>query len=155
MQQTLKAWDTINGALASVYIVKNGQRTLAMNVKDLEAKVSKNKREIKVLGNAGSKHKSAGWSGTGTLTMYYGTSALREAMLDYMETGKDTYFEIIVTNSDPSSDIGEQTVQLTGVNFDDTILAKVDINSTELDESLTFTFQGANMLNKFKEYVGE
>ena len=35
MQQTLKAWDTINGALARVYIVKNGQRTLAMNVKDL------------------------------------------------------------------------------------------------------------------------
>ncbi len=154
-QESLKAQDTINGALASVYIVENGQRTLVMNCIDITAEIKKNKKEIKVLGITGSKHKSAGWTGTGSMTMYYGTSKLREAIIKYINEGIDTYYEMVISNEDPSSDIGTQTISLTGVNFDNVTLAKVDINSTELNEQVNFTFQGANLLEKFTEYKGE
>lgn len=31
----------------------------------------------------------------------------------------------------------------------------IDINSTELDEQINFTYQGSSILEKFKDYVGE
>lgn len=154
-QATLRAQDTINGALAQVYLIENGQRELMMNCKDVSAELKKNKKEIKVLGCTGTKHKASGWNGTGSMTMYYGTSKLREAAIKYINEGIDTYYEMVITNEDPSSDLGRQSIVLTGVNFDNTILAKVDINSNELDEQISFTFQGANILESFKEYKGE
>lgn len=154
-QETLRVQDVINGALGAVYLVENGQRELLMNCKDINAEFKKNKKEIKVLGSAGAKHKATGWSGTGSMTMYYGTSKLREAAIKYINEGIDAYYEMVVTNEDPSSDIGSQSVVLTGVNFDNTVIAKIDINSTELDEQINFTYQGANILEKFKDYVGE
>lgn len=154
-QETLRVQDVINGALGALYLVENGQRELLMNCKDIVAETKKNKREIKVLGQTGAKHKAAGWTGTGSMNMYYGSSKLREVMVEYMQTGKDRYYELIVSNNDTSSDIGTQTVVLTGVNFDNVTLAKLDINSTELDEQITFTYQGAEILDKFNQYKGE
>lgn len=154
-QETLRVQDVINGRLGSVYIVKNGERRLMMECKDITANFKKNKKEIPVLGASGVKHKATGWTGTGSMTMYYGSSELREAAIKYINTGVDSYYELVITNEDPSSDIGRQTVTLTGVNFDDAILAKIDINSTELDEQINFTFHGCDILEKFKNYVGE
>ena len=55
-QETLKPQDTLNPALAYVYILENRQRTLVMNCIDITAEIKKNKKEIKVLGVTGSKH---------------------------------------------------------------------------------------------------
>lgn len=154
-QETLRVQDVINGKLGSVYIVKDGERRLAMECKNVTANFKKNKKEIPVLGISGVKHKATGWSGSGSMDMYYGTSELRDSAIKFINTGIDTYYEMIITNEDPSSDIGRQSVVLTGVNFYDTVLAKIDINSTELDEQINFTFHGCEMLEKFKEYKGE
>ncbi len=154
-QETLRVQDVINGALGSVYLIENGTRELLMNCKDIVIDFKKNKKEIKVLGSAGAKHKATGWSGTGTMTMYYGTSKLREDALNYISNGIDRYYELVVTNEDPSSDIGTQSVVITGVNFDNLTLAKIDINSTELDEQISFTYQDAKLIEKFKPYKGE
>lgn len=154
-QETLRVQDVINGRLGSVYIIKNGERRLMMECKDITANFKKNKKEIPVLGASGVKHKTTGWSGTGTMTMYYGSSALREAAIQYINTGVDNYYELVITNEDPSSDIGRQTVTLTGVNFDDAVLAKIDINNSESDEQINFTFHGCDILEKFKDYKGE
>ncbi len=32
------------------------------------------------------------------MTLYYMSSFFTKMMLDYMETGKDTYFEMVITN---------------------------------------------------------
>ena len=39
-------------------------------------------------------------------------------MTSYMQNGVDTYFDILVTNEDPASDAGSQTIVLEGVNLD-------------------------------------
>lgn len=154
-QETLKVNDAINGRLGSVYLIKDGERRLMMEVKDVTANFKKNKKEIPVLGASGAKHKATGWSGSGSMTVYYGSSTLREAAIKYINTGVDSYYELVITNEDPSSNIGRQTITLTGVNFDDAVLAKLDVNNSELDEQINFTFHGCDMLEKFSEYVGE
>lgn len=152
---TLKAWDAINGALGTCYANINGNKEEMLYVKNIEAKVKKNKREIKVLGQTGMKHKATGWSGTGTMTIYYSTTKFRELMLDYIRTGKDVYFDIIIENNDASSSIGRQTIVLKQVNIDNLVISKLDINSTELDEEIKFTFNDFSILNSFSDIVGE
>lgn len=152
---TLKAWDAINGAMGTCYAIIDGNKEEMLYLKNIEASVSKNKSEIKVLGHNGTKHKAVGWKGSGSATIYYATSKFRELMLKYMKTGVDTYFDLVITNEDPNSDIGAQTVVLKQVNIDGVSLAKLDIDSTELDEDMDFTFNDADILNSFKEVVGE
>ena len=36
--------------------------------------------------------------------MRYGSKVLRDMMLSYIKTGKDTFFDIVVTNDDPEFD---------------------------------------------------
>ena len=152
---TLKAWDAINGALGTCYATINGNKEEMLYVKKVEATVKKNKSEIKVLGQTGVKHKSNGWSGSGSMTIYYSTTKFRNLMLDYIKNGKDAYFELIIQNSDPASEIGTQTIALKQVNIDNVTMAKLDINSTELDEEVSFTFNDIDILNSFNTIVGE
>ncbi len=152
---TLKAWDAINGALGTCYANINGNKEEMLYVKNIEAKIKKTKREIKVLGQTGMKHKATGWTGSGTMTIYYSTSKFREMMIEYIKTGKDVYFDIVIENNDASSQIGRQTVILKQVNIDNMVMAKLDINSTELDEEISFTFNDISILNSFNSIVGE
>ena len=68
-----------------------------------------------------------------------------------MKNGKDTYFELLVTNEDPTSETGKQTVLLKGVNIDSMLITKLDVEKEALDETLTFTFNDADLLEAFEE----
>jgi hypothetical protein len=119
-------------------------------VRKLEATIEKAKEEVKTLGRRGTQHKAAGWSGSGSMTVYYVTSLFRQLMLEYIKNGRDVYFDIIVTNDDPTSTIGLQTVALHGCNLDSVVIAKLDTESTVLDEDLDFTFDDVDLLEEFQ-----
>ena len=68
-----------------------------------------------------------------------------------MKNGKDTYFELLVTNEDPTSETGKQTVLLKGVNIDSMLITKLDVEKEALDETLKFTFNDADLLEAFEE----
>ena len=68
-----------------------------------------------------------------------------------MKTGVDTYFDIQVTNEDPTSSIGAQTVLLKDCNLDSVVLASFDVDADVLEEDLDFTFSDADLLEKFKK----
>lgn len=101
----------------------------------------------------GEQHKAAGWSGSGTLTVYYVTSLFRELMIKYIKTGVDTYFDITVTNEDPTSSIGKQTTVLKDCNLDEVSMAMFDVESEVLEEDMGFTFDDVDLLNKFGKPV--
>lgn len=155
MSGTLKAWDAINGAEGICYAVIDGSREEMIYVKNVEAKIEKRKSEIKVLGQTGAKHKANGWKGSGKMNMYYVTSAFRKMMVEYIKTGKDTYFDLYIVNEDPSSEIGRQQIWLKQVNIDSLVIGKLDINSTELDEDIDFTFNDVEILDEFDKAIGE
>ena len=152
---TLKAMDTISGQYGAAYASIDGNTEKMLYLKKIEATVEKTKKEIKVLGYSCTKNKSTGWKGTGTATLYYITSLYRKYMLRYMNTGQDFNMDLYIENEDPSSDAGKQKIWLKNVNFDKIILAKLDVDSTELDEEVSFTFDGAEILNEFDEVEGE
>ncbi len=153
--QTLKAWDAINGAMGCCYAKVDGSVEEMFYVKDIEATITKKKSEIKVLGYVGSKTKATGWSGTGTMTMYYCTSYFRKMMLEYANSGVDTYFDLYIENEDPSSEIGAQRIWLKRVNINTVNIGRLDTNSTELSETIDFTFDGVEILESFDEVEGE
>ncbi|MDO4301546.1 MAG: phage tail tube protein [Clostridia bacterium] len=152
---TLRGTDPISGKLGECYANIDGSMEDMLYVKKVEAKVEKQKKEINVLGYSGSKNKSAGWKGTGTATLYYMTSIFRKKMLEYMNTGKDFYVDMFIVNDDPSSNAGRQKIWLKNVNFDGITLAMLDVDNTELNEELSFTFDGAEMVEEFDTVTGE
>ena len=70
-------------------------------------------------------------------------------MLSYIRTGKDVYFDLVVVNDDGNSSFGRQTVVLRGCNLNAVVLAKLDVNADNLDETVEFTFDGAELLDSF------
>ncbi len=153
--QTLKAWDAINGAMGCVYAKVDGSVEEMFYVKNVSAKMTKTKSEIKVLGYTGAKTKSTGWKGEGSMTMYYCTTYFRNMMVKYANTGVDTYFDMYIENEDPSSDIGVQRIWLKRVNINSIDIARLDTDQTELSEELKFTFDGVEVLEGFNKVVGE
>lgn len=151
---TMKAKDTISAALAECFVTIGTRRYNFMQAIDLEAKFEKTKAEVPILGRTGKGNKATGWKGTGSATFHYNTSIFRQMMLDYKDTGQDTYFEMQITNEDPTSEVGRQTIILKDCNIDGGILAKFDADAEYLDEDLDFTFEDFSMPESFKELTG-
>ncbi|MFH5185724.1 phage tail tube protein [Paenibacillus sp. TAB 01] len=145
----LQAKDTISGQEATAYATINGEVEEMFYAKKFEAKLKKNKKEMRTLGKRGTQNKANGFTGTGSMTIYSVTSKFREIMLDYTKNGIDTYFDIQVSNMDPSSSIGKQTTVVKNVNIDELTIAAFDVDSEALEEEVTFTFDDWDLQDKF------
>lgn len=145
----LKAGDTIAGNAGTATATIGSETFEMFMVRNLRATATKNKADVRVLGNRNTQKKATGWEGAGTMTIYYVTSRFREMMYDYIQNGKDTYFDIQITNEDPTSATGKQIVTLLDVNLDEVVMAALDTEAETLDEEVSFTFQGVDLGTKF------
>ena len=136
----LTADKLINGIEGSVIATINGNVREMAEITKLEATAEKTKTEFKSLGNRSTQTKANGWKGTGSGTMRYGSKVLRDMMLSYIETGKDTFFDIVVTNDDPEFDGKKIVTKLGRCNIDAALLTRVDIDTDILEEDFNFTF---------------
>lgn len=146
--------DTISAALAECYVTIGDRRYNLMQAINVEANFKKTKKKVPILGKPGKGNKATGWEGTGKATFHYNTSIFRKMMLDYKNTGKDTYFEMQIINDDPSSDAGRQEIVLIDCNIDGGVLAKFDADGEYLDEDMDFTFDDFSMPKEFEELAG-
>ena len=150
----MKAKDTLFAALAECFVTIGSRRYNFMQAINLEANFEKNKTEVPILGKTGKGNKASGWKGTGSATFHYNTSIFRQMMLQYKDTGEDIYFEIQISNEDPTSGAGRQTMILIDCNIDGGILAKFDADGEYLDEEMEFTFEDFKMPETFKDLEG-
>ena len=150
----MRGRDAIFAALAQCYVTIDGRRYNFMQMIDFEAKVDKNKVEIPILGQTGKGNKAAGWKGTFSGTAHFNSSIFRKLLLQYKKTGEDMYFDIQVTNEDPTSAAGKQSVILTGCNLDGGVLAKFDADGEYLDEDIDGTFEDWSMPEEFNVLDG-
>lgn len=142
--------DAISGKQAKAFVTINGRVEELFYAKTGEATIEKNKADVPILGKTNVGKKAAGWSGSGTLTIYYVTSMFRALTLEYIKTGKDFYFDLQIVNEDASSNAGKQTVVLGKCNLDSIIAAKFDATSDDmLEEELAFTFSEYDILDQF------
>lgn len=146
---TMNAKDTLSAKLAECFITVDGNRYNFMQAINFEASFERTKTEVPILGKTGKGNKSTGWKGTGSAKFHYNSSIFRQMMQHYKDTGEDVYFEIQVTNEDPTSAAGRQTVVFLGCNIDGGILAKFDADGEYLDEDMDFTFEDFKMPETF------
>lgn len=132
---------TINGKEARLYI--DGE--LCAYAKNLEATIEKAKEDVPILGKRFTSKKVAGVSGSGTLTIYKVTSKFQESMLQYIRTGRDSYFTVQSVLDDPGSGRGVERATLYDVNIDSTKFAGFDVETASLEEEVPFTFEGADL----------
>ena len=146
----MKAKDTLSAKLAECFITIGNNRYNFMQMINFEAQFEKTKTEVPILGKTGTGNKSTGWKGTFSATMHYNQSVLRKLLENFKNTGEDTYFEIQVTNEDPTSSAGRQTLVFIDCNIDGGILAKFDADGEYLDEDCDGTFEDFKMPETFK-----
>ena len=131
----------------TAFLTVGGQNLVLFYAKSIEAKVTKNKQEVRVAGRRAVGHKATSWQGSGTLTVMEVTSAFKEMFLDYVNGGDDVYFELQVVNEDAR--YGREVKQLTGCNFDELVLAQFSDEDGFSEQELPFTFDGAELLQKY------
>lgn len=149
MNDTMHAKDSVSGSLAECFITIEGNRYNFMQAINLEAKFEKTKTEVPILGKTGKGNKTTGWKGSGSATFHFNTSIFRKLLYRYKNTGQDVYFDIQVTNEDPTSRVGRQTVILKDCNIDNGILTKFDAKADYLDEDMDFTFEDFEIPEEF------
>ncbi len=147
----LDVQEVVSGAQGELFILLDGRRVPIAQGRKIEAKMEKKKSSIPVLGKSGKKSKTTSWEGKGSLEIYYNTSMFRKLAIDYIKTGKDFYFDIVVTNEDETATIGRQTVIIKGCNLDSVILAKIATEDDTLTEEMDFTFEDVEMPEEFKD----
>ena len=150
MAQTMHARNAVSAKMAECYVTIEGNRYNFMSAINLEATIEKVKTQVPILGRTTKGNKSVGAEITGSAEFHLNTSIWRELAYEFQETGSDIYFDIQVTNEDPTSEIGRQTVILCDCNLDSTILAAFDADSDDvLTESIDFTAERFELPEKF------
>lgn len=147
----LQAEDAVNGREGLATAEINNEIVELMELANISITVDKTKTEFKAMGTRNTQNKSTGWKGTGSATVRYISTRWAKLIQDYVKTGKDTYFTIVVTNQDPGSATGKQVIQVLGCNLDGLDIAKLDVDADILDHEINFTFNDFNILQEFNK----
>ena len=150
----MKGKDAVSAKLAECFVTIGTNRYNFMQAINVEAKFEKTKSEVPILGKTGKGNKANGWKGTGKASFHYNTSIFRDLMQKYKDTGEDIYFEMQISNDDPTASVGRQTMILIDCNIDGGILAKFDADGEYLEEDIEFTFEDFKMPESFKMLAG-
>ena len=145
--------DALNAREGTIIGNIDGNVKELAEIKTLTAKVDLNKADFKALGTSAVQKKTTGWTGTGTMSIYYVTSEWNKIILNYTKYKKTTNFDIIVTNEDASTGIGKQRVKLSRCTLDGGDIAKLDADGDFLEGEYNFTFEDWDILDEFDDYT--
>lgn len=145
----MNAKDSVYGSLAECYITLGDERYNFMTLTEFESKWEIKTKEVPILGKVGMGHKAAGGKGTWKGTAHYNQSIFRKIADTYQKTGVMPYFEIQVTNEDPTSAVGRQTIIHHDCLCDTFTLAKFQAGEEILQEDLSGTFESWDMPETF------
>ena len=151
---TMEARDPLSSKLARAYATIGGNRYLLFQAKSFEATFTKNKKTVDILGRPAQGNKASGWSGKFKLVIYHNTELFNEMFTKYKNTGEDIYFDLQVTNEDPTSAAGRNTKIYKDCNLDDGTLQSFDAAGDWLEQSLNGTFEDYEEPEKFKQLSG-
>lgn len=150
----MSAGDALYGGLAECYITINNKRYNFMSMTEFESDWETTITDVPILGKVGMGHKAAGGKGTWKGKAHYNQSILRKMADNYQKTGILPYFTIQVSNEDPTSAAGRQTITHKGCLCEKFTLAKFQAGEELLDEELSGTFESWDMPEEFKELKG-
>lgn len=141
----------VHGREGTVTAVINGNVVTLAEIKTLTGTIDFNKSEYNVLGDRATRHKYAGWTGTGSCTYHWLSPRFVRMIIKGTKTGVMPYFTINATNDDPGSSAGTQTIKLGQVSIDGGNVIQLDVDSEALEGSFGFTFSEIDGLEYFNE----
>ena len=128
----LLAQDTLNGAEGSIVITVNGQNTVIAGMRNIQTVADIQSEDMRTIGTRKIQQKPNGANLTGTGNIYYGSNIFTDIVLDYINNGKVTQFDIQITNNDPSTSVGSQVMAYYGCTLTGEIPLSIPVSYTHL-----------------------
>ena len=137
----LLAKDTVNGAEGKVFVTRNGKQIEVAGMMNITTYAEIQGKEMRVVGTRTIQNKANGAKQTGKGNIYYGTSLWTDMVLEYINTGNMPQFDLQVTNDDPSSSVGSQSIAYYGCELTGSIpLSILDSEEAMLNYEFNFTY---------------
>lgn len=143
--------DALNGKEGRAFCTINGKQVEMFGLTKLQLDYSLEESDFKVVGTRLVQKKTTGISLTGSMTLYYGTPEFKQLVQNYVKTGELPYFTMQITNDDPASSVGVQTVAIYNVKLTSGVLAILDAESDVLTEDVSFSFTSFELLSEFNQ----
>ena len=148
----LLAKDTVNGAEGKVFVTIDGKQIEVAGMRNITTNAEIQGNDMRVIGTRTIQNKANGAKLTGTGNIYYGSPLWTDIVLEYINSGKMTQFDIQITNTDPTTTIGSQTMAYYGCELTGTIPLSI-LNSEEamLNYDFNFTYTRVAKLQGFND----
>ena len=143
--------DALNGKQGSAFMTINGQNIEMFNIKKFQSDAEFQETDFKVVGTTLVQKKTTGVTLTGTMTIYYGTQHFLRLLQEYLKTGRLPYFTLQITNDDPATSVGTQTVVLYNVKLQKLPVAMLDADADFLEMEVGFSYTNIEVLNYFND----
>ena len=143
--------DALNGKEGRALCTVNGKQIELFGVKNLKIDYSLDSSDFKVVGTRLVQKKTTGIQLTGSMTIVYGTPTFKQMIKDYMTTGAIPYFTLQITNNDPATTVGEQTIALYNCRLNSGNIAQLDADADFLTEDVSFDFTQFEILKSFHD----
>lgn len=148
--QFLLERDTLNGKLGQAFVTIDGQSQELFRAKKINVSTNIQSTDVPVVGTTRIQEKATGVKQTGTMTIYYGTPLLTQMAVTYAQTGVVTYFDLQVTNNDPTATVGTQTIVYYGCKLTGELLTSIiDVDVDMLEQEGTFSYTTQAILSAF------
>jgi len=145
--------DALNGKSGSAVMTVDGENHELFQMKKFQSDAEFQESDFKVVGTTLVQKKTTGVTLTGTMTIYYGSPYFIKLLQDYLKTGKLPYFTLQITNDDPGTTVGKQIVALYNCKLSKVPVAMLDADSDWLEEEVSFSYTGLEVLNYFNDPV--
>ena len=146
----LLARDTVNGAEGSIFVTLNGKNVQVASMKNVRLDAELQSSDMRVIGTRTVQQKANGVKQTGSGNIYYGDDIFRDIMLQYIPTGEMAPFDIQITNDDPTTTLGSQTMVAYGCYLTGTIpLAILNDEEAMLNFDFTFSYTSVSKIGSF------
>lgn len=143
--------DALNGKEGKAFMTLNGRNIEMFSLKKFRSDAEFQESDFKVVGTRLVQKKTTGVSLTGSMTIYYGTPHFLRILQEYLKTGKLPYFTLQVTNDDPSTSVGTQTVAFYNVKLQKLPISILDAEADFLEMEVGFSYTGIEVLNYFND----
>lgn len=144
--------DTLNGAAGKAVITQDGQVKDLFGAKSVKTQAEISSSDMKVIGTKKAQQKPGSVKQTGTMTIYYGTPLFLDMLAKYIRTGVMPYFNLQVTNDDPTTTVGVQTVAYYNCKLTGTIpLSVLDAEADMLTVDVSFSYEDFEPLSSFHD----
>lgn len=143
--------DALNGKSGKAFVTIDGRNQELFGLKKFQSDAEFQEADFKVVGTTLVQSKTTGVKMTGTMTIYYGSPIFLDMLRTYLKTGRLPYFMIQLTNDDPSTTVGTQTVVYYNVKLSKVPIGILDADADFLEEEVGFSYTNVEILNAFHE----